>query len=97
MSLEKMINDLNGRQVQVDNPMLVADTGNWWTTHMNPYRTFGFVLRKEMGENDVKSVRELARQKWCVVWHWYRYIKKKGAGGWGIVDPYDEPYRQMTD
>ncbi len=96
-SLEKMIKDLAEWQAQVDKPVLVADIGNWCATEMNPHKTSGFASQKERGEDYVRSGRELAKLKWCVGCHWCGYIENKGGRGWGIVDPFDEPYREMTD
>lgn len=93
-----MIKDLTEWQAQVDKSVLVADIGNWCAIKLNPHRTSGLASQKERGEDFVRSVRELVKQKWCVGWHWCGYIENKGGRGWGwgIVDPF-EPYWEMTD
>ena len=28
---------------------------------------------------------------------WCGYVENRGGSGWGIVDPFDEPYGEMMD
>ena len=35
-------------------------------------------------------------QPWIIGWHWCGYIENLGRG-WGIKDPQDEFYTDMTD
>ena len=35
-------------------------------------------------------------QNWCVGYLRCGYIENEGGRGWGIVDPFNEPYEEMT-
>jgi hypothetical protein len=92
-----MVEDLKGWSERCGRkPVLVADIGNWCATEMNPKRKSGLRLQKERGEDYIESGRLLLEQPWCIDWHWCGYIENRGGRGWGIIDPYDEPYTDMT-
>jgi len=73
-----------------------CDIGNWCATEMNPQWASRLEGQGERGEDYVRTMGLLMEQSWCVGWHRCGYIENKGGRGWGIVDPYDEPYEAMT-
>lgn len=78
-------------------PVLLADIGNWCATEQNPQRKSVLQSHQERGEDYAACGKMLLEQPWCIGWHWCGYIENIGGRGWGIVDPYDEPYVDMTD
>ena len=35
----------------------------------------------------------LLDEPWFAGWHWCGYVENTGGRGWGLKDPWDEPYR----
>jgi len=95
-SRRQMVEDLDGWRKICGKPVLVVDIGNWCAVEMDPQRASGLKGQEEMGENYVKTLGMLMEQNWCVGYRWCGYIENKGGRGWGIVDPFDEPYEKMT-
>ncbi|MEZ5666114.1 MAG: agarase [Alphaproteobacteria bacterium] len=75
-------------------PVLNADLGNWCATKLNPNRSTGLGSQAERGSNYVESITELLKAPWFVGWHWCSYVENT-ARGWGIKDPWDEPYQDF--
>ncbi|CAL5871480.1 uncharacterized protein PFLUO_LOCUS5731 [Penicillium psychrofluorescens] len=94
---EKMRHDLETFSQQCGGkPVLLADIGNFCCTEKNPKRTSAINGQRERGEDYVASLAGVLQEKWFVGWHWCSYIENV-ARGWGIKDPYDEPYTELTD
>jgi hypothetical protein len=93
-----MVRDLEGWSERCGGkPVLVADIGNWCGTEMNPQQKSGLGSQRGRGEDYIECGRLLQEQSWCLGWRWCGYMENRGGRGWGIVDPYDEPYTAMTD
>lgn len=90
-----MVDAFAGWQAIADKPVLNADLGNWTATQMNPNRGTGLASQAERGTNYVESIGELVKQPWFVGWHWCSYVENLGRG-WGIKDPWDEPYQDFV-
>jgi hypothetical protein len=75
----------------VDKPVLNADLGNWTATELNPNRATGLASQAERGSNYVESIGEMLKEPSVIGWHWCSYVENLGRG-WGIKDPWDEPY-----
>ena len=58
---------------------------------MNPNRATGLASQAERGSNYVESIGELLKEPSVIGWHWCSYVENLGRG-WGIKDPWDEPY-----
>lgn len=76
-------------------PVLVADTGNWCPTAMSPHRTGSARDQAERAEGYVRTAEALAALDWCLGWHWCSYVENPQRG-WGIKDPWDEPYAELV-
>lgn len=93
---EVMLSRLRTRQAEVDKPVLIADIGNYCATKMNSHRASSLTSQRERGLEYEETVRALAKERWCIGWHWCGYIESISGGGWGIVDPWDEECSDMT-
>jgi hypothetical protein len=76
-------------------PVLVADTGNWCPTRMNPHRTGSARDQAERAAGYVRTAEALAARDWCLGWHWCSYVENPQRG-WGLKDPWDEPYDELV-
>jgi len=77
-------------------PVLNADLGNWTATKLNPNRSTGLDSQAERGQNYVDSLSTLIEEDWFIGWHWCAYVENT-ARGWGIKDPWDEPYQDFVE
>ncbi|GHJ41002.1 hypothetical protein [Streptomyces sp. TS71-3] len=77
-------------------PVLIADTGNWCPTAMNPGRTGSARDQRERAAGYTASAEAFAARPWCVGWHWCSWLENPHRG-FGLKDPWDEPYRDLTD
>ena len=77
-------------------PVINADLGNWTATKLNPNRKTGLSSQAERGSNYGESLNPLIREPWFLGWHWCAYVENTGRG-WGIKDPWDEPYSDFAD
>ncbi|MDA4891923.1 hypothetical protein PFZ55_34095 [Streptomyces sp. MS2A] len=77
-------------------PVLVADTGNWCPTVMNPWRTGSARDQRERAAGYVASAEAFTERPWCLGWHWCSWLENPHRG-FGLKDPWDEPYRDLTD
>ena len=98
-------NDESRRQMRDDfarwheicgRPVLNADLGNWIPTQMNPNRTSEIADQRGRGTDYAESLRPLLDEPWFLGWHWCGYVENLGRG-WGLKDPYDEPYTDFVD
>lgn len=97
--------DINGRTTMIDDlaqwhadtgkPVLVADIGNWCATELNPNRISELSDQAARGEDYVAAASMLTEQPWLIGWHWCAYLENT-ARGWGLKDPWDEPYIELT-
>lgn len=72
-------------------PVINADIGNWAPTEMNPHRVSGIETQQGRAEDYIAAIEAVIDEPWFLGWHWCAYVENKGRG-WGIKDPYDEPY-----
>ncbi|TFB91445.1 agarase [Cryobacterium sp. HLT2-28] len=91
-----MIGDLRNWQQLTGKPVLIADIGNWVPTAMNPHRTSDMETQEERGQDYASGLATIMQEPWIVGWHWCGYIENLGRG-WGIKDPQDNFYTDMTD
>lgn len=77
-------------------PVLVADVGNWTPTELNPHRTSPIPDQAGRADDYEATLDVLRREPWFAGWHWCAYVENTGRG-WGLKDPWDEPYRDFTD
>ena len=92
-----MVQDVEEWQKQCGKPVLVADIGNWCTTAMNPQRASVLRGQRERSEDYESTLGLLMGREWCVGFCWCGYVENRGGRGWGVVDPFDEPYGEMMD
>lgn len=76
-------------------PVLVADHGNWTATPTNPQRV-GLESHAARGEDYGRVLDAVRHEPWFAGLHWCGYVENLGRG-WGVKDPHDEPYRDLTD
>jgi hypothetical protein len=69
--------------------------GNCTATKLNPNRSTGLASQAERGANYVESISVLLKEPWFIGWHWCAYVENP-ARGWGIKDPWDEPYQDFV-
>ena len=74
-------------------PVINADIGNWIAT---PNRKTGLSSQAERGANYEESLALLLKEPWFLGWHWCAYVENLSRG-WGIKDPWDEPYREFVE
>ena len=93
---ERFRNDLAGWSEQAGGkPVLVADHGNWTATETNPQRV-GLESHAARGQDYGRVLDAVRHEPWFAGLHWCGYVENLGRG-WGVKDPYDEPYRDLTD
>ncbi len=61
-----------------------------------PDRTGSFRDQRERGAGYVASAEEFTARPWCLGWHWCSWLENPHRG-FGLKDPWDEPYRELTD
>ena len=83
-------------QAITEKPVLNADLGNWTATKLNPNRSTGLASQAERGKNYVESLTPMIEEPWFIGWHWCAYVENT-ARGWGIKDPWDEPYLDFVE
>jgi hypothetical protein len=76
--------------------VLIADTGNWCPTRMSPGRTGWARDQRERGESYRATAEAPADRPWCLGWHWCSWLENPHRG-FGIKDPWDEPYTDLVD
>ena len=96
-SRRKMAEDFQRWHELTGKPVLNADIGNWCSTRMNPQRASALESQQKRAADYALSLAPLMNQQWCVGWHWCGYIENKGGRGWGLVDPFDEPYSDLVE
>jgi hypothetical protein len=77
-------------------PVVVADIGNWTPTELNPHRTSAIPDQAGRAADYAATLDALRSEPWFAGWHWCAYVENTGRG-WGLKDPWDEPYRDFTD
>lgn len=82
--------------VRTGRPVLIADTGNWCPTVMNPTRTGWASDQRDRGAGYAAAAEAFAARQWCVGWHWCSWLENPHRG-FGLKDPWDEPYADLTD
>ncbi|NMH98793.1 hypothetical protein [Pseudonocardia acidicola] len=69
-----------------------SPTGNWTPTELDPHRT-GCESHAARAEDYGAALEAVLDQPWFAGWHW---CENTGRGR-GLKDPWDEPYRDLTD
>jgi hypothetical protein len=82
-------------QKVTNKPVLNADMGNWTATKLNPNRKTGLPSQAARGANYIDSVGILLKEPYFVGWYWCAHTEN-AARGWGIKDPWDEPYADFV-
>ena len=93
---EKMKKDLAGWHEETGKPVLIADIGNFTPTTLNPNRVSDIEDQGGRARDYVGSIGAVIEEPWFVGWHWCSYVENT-ARGWGIKDPWDEPYRDFVE
>ncbi|MEU5565014.1 hypothetical protein [Micromonospora musae] len=94
--LEAALDVVDRWHERTSRPVLIADTGNWCPTVMSPGRTGSFHNQRERGLAYAASADAFAERPWCLGWHWCSWLENPHRG-FGLKDPWDEPYRELTD
>ena len=76
--------------------MSTEDIGNWVPTKLNPNRSMGLESQADRATNYIDAMTTLLAEPWLIGWHWCAYVENT-ARGWGIKDPWDEPYTDFID
>jgi hypothetical protein len=76
-------------------PVIIADIGNWTPTELNPHRA-GLPDQAARAQDYGATLDAVLGEPWFAGWHWCAYVENTGRG-WGLKDPWDEPYRDFTD
>lgn len=77
-------------------PVLIADTGNWCPTVMNPGRTGSARDQAERGRGYAMLAETFTGRDWCLGWHWCSWLENPHRG-FGLKDPWDEPYTELIE
>lgn len=94
-SRQQMREDLARWHEETGKPIIIADIGNWTPTELNPHRVSGIDDQAGRGEDYVAAISSVIDEPWFLGWHWCAYVENTGRG-WGIKDPWDEPYSDFT-
>ena len=92
---DRMVRDLRAWHAYTDKPVILADICNWTPTELNPARTSLLASQAERGADYVDSLDPLLQEPWFLGWHWCGYVENT-ARGWGLKDPWDEPYEDLV-
>lgn len=83
-------------------PLYIPDIGNWAPTKLNPHRVLdptgrlaGMASQEDRARNYIETLTTILTEPWFLGWHWCSYIENL-ARGWGIKDPWDEPYADFV-
>lgn len=95
-SRQQMRTDLAQWHEITGKPVIIADIGNWTPTELNPHRVSGIADQAGRGEDYVAAIDAVVDEPWFIGWHWCAYVENTGRG-WGLKDPWDEPYKPLTD
>lgn len=93
---KEMREDLAKWQEQCGKPVIIADIGNFCATDMNPNRESDLNGQGERAQDYIDSINEVINEPWFIGWHWCAHVENK-ARGWGVKDPYDNPYNEFID
>ena len=91
---KQMKEDLARWHEQTGKPVINADIGNWTPTTLNPNRVSGIESQGGRAQDYVDAISTLMQEPWFLGWHWCAYVENT-ARGWGIKDPWDEPYQDF--
>lgn len=96
-SRQEMLEHARWASEQAAKPLLIPDIGNWTATTLNPNRAqAGMPDHAARAQNYIDSIETVVREPWFLGLHWCAYIENT-ARGWGIKDPWDEPYTDFVD
>ena len=73
----------------------VVDGGGDLAVRGTPQR-IGLESHAARGEDYGRVLDAVRHEPWFAGLHWCGYVENLGRG-WGVKDPYDEPYRDLTD
>lgn len=82
-------------------PLYIPDIGNWAPTKLNPHRVAdpsgrlaGMESQAARAQHYIETIGSVLKEPWFLGWHWCAYFENL-ARGWGIKDPWDEPYQDF--
>jgi hypothetical protein len=75
-------------------PVILADIGNWCPTKLNPNRISEIENQGDRARDYIQAMSAVLKEPWFLGWHWCAYLENT-ARGWGIKDPWDEPYQDF--
>jgi hypothetical protein len=94
-SRQQMRSDFANWHEKSGKPVLNADIGNWAPTKLNPHRVSGIEDQAGRADDYRAAIDAVIEEPWFVGWHWCAYVENTGRG-WGIKDPWDEPYADFV-
>lgn len=92
---EQMVRRLRAWHRYTGKPVLLADIGNWTPTTLNPHRTSALESQAARASDYVAALEPLLAEPWFLGWHWCGYVENT-ARGWGLKDPWDDPYADLV-
>lgn len=95
-SRQAMRSDLARWHEITGKPVINADLGNWAPTKLNPHRVGSLETQADRGEDYVATIAAIIDEPWLLGWHWCGYVENIGGRGWGLKDPWDEPYLDLV-
>jgi hypothetical protein len=75
-------------------PVINADIGNWCPTEMNPHRESECKDQAGRAHDYIGAISAVIKDPWFLGWQWCAHVENPGRG-WGIKDPYDQPYEDF--
>lgn len=93
---QQMRNDLAQWQEITGKPVILADIGNSCATNMNPNRKSALADQAARANDYIGSMNSVINEPWFIGWHWCAHVENT-ARGWGIKDPWDEPYQDFAN
>lgn len=91
---QKMKEDLAQWHGDTGKPVILADIGNWCPTKLNPNRISEIENQGDRARDYIQAMSAVLKEPWFLGWHWCAYLENT-ARGWGIKDPWDEPYQDF--
>lgn len=92
---QQMKDDLKKWHEFTGKPVIIADIGNWCQTKLSPNRVSELENQAARAHDYMKSLSAVINEPWFIGWHWCSHLENT-ARGWGIKDPWDEPYEEFV-
>lgn len=92
---EKMVRRLRAWHEYTGKPVLLADVGNWTPTTLSPHRTSALESQADRASDFVAALEPLLAEpgSWAGTG---AGTSRTQLGGWGLKDPWDEPYADLV-